>query len=405
MSTTTLTVEQFHGYPPQAQALVARNLTLLQQLPLTFLPLLLKEVIAYDWKFPAERDEIDRQLRYLNGLSARQLADAMNSFAILKLSPELEKADWIGNPSRFSERLSAHLWATHQIDDFSNAAESYIAAFNAEVPEKSIPVSRLGIAVIGREMNETSYPLFRKLRGHGTYFTNVDSGSDSKVLFDMMSGRAERYPAPYSHWCIYGADGASLQNGQLTSVAYNSLSTVRGDLIRQMQDVSASHLGPEAMRTRLAETDPGAVGMRGPSIDPVLAHFSVRVLTEGAGAQIYSTTFVQWTAREALRRARPLTLMAKFAPRQTEVSADEELQGIRGKPTFDLSGSLVDADIGAYYTWINLQRLSGAEDSAFLAWFEGHSQTVAISPTLAAGKECRDKVDLAEVLRRMQIKT
>jgi hypothetical protein len=129
------------------------------------------------------------------------------------------------------------------------------------------------------------------------------------------------------------------------------------------------------------------------------------VLTEGAGTQIYSTTFVQWTAREALRRARPLTLLAKFAPRQTEESADEELQGIQKRPAFDSPGSLIDADMGAYYTWINLQRLSGAEDSAFLAWFEGHNEALAISPSLAAGKESRDKVSLAEVLRRMQSTT
>jgi hypothetical protein len=172
-----------------------------------------------------------------------------------------------------------------------------------------------------------------------------------------------------------------------------------------MQEVSASHLGPEAMRTRLAETDPAAVGMSGPAVDPVLAHFSVRVLTEGAGTQIYSTTFVQWAAREALRRARPLTLLAKFAPRQTEESADEELQGTRGKPTLDLSGSLVDADMGSYYTWINLQRLSRAEDAAFLAWFEGHNQALAISPSLTPGKESHEKVDLAEVLRRMRVET
>jgi hypothetical protein len=405
MSTTTLNIERFHSYPPEAQAVVARNLALLEQLPLTFLSLLLREVIAYDWKFPAERDEIERQFRYLDGLSLQELANAMSSFARLKLSSELEQADWIGNPSRFSERLSAHLWATHQIDNFSSAAESYIAAFNTAVPEKPILVSRLGIAVIGREMNETSYPLFRKLRDHGTYFTNVESGSESKVLLDTVAERAQKYPAAYAHWCIYGADSTRLQSKQVASIAYTSLSSVRWDLIRKMQDVSASHLGPEAMRTRLAETDPGAVGLSGPDIDPVLAHFSVRVLTEGAGTQIYSTTFVQWTAREALRRARPLTLLAKFAPRQTEESADEELQGDHGKPAFDLPGSLVDADMGAYYTWINLQRLSGAEDSAFLAWFEGHNQALVISPSLAAGKECHDKVDVAELLRRMQIKT
>ena len=122
---------------------------LLQQLPLAFLPLLLREVIVYDWKFPAERDEIDRQFRYLASLTADQLSSTMSSFAKLKLSPELEAMDWVGAPSRFSERLSAYLWATHQIDDFSGAAEDYIQVFNTAVPEAPAPAPRLGIAVIG----------------------------------------------------------------------------------------------------------------------------------------------------------------------------------------------------------------------------------------------------------------
>ena len=90
--------EQFRSYPPQAKQIATGNIPLLQQLPLAFLPLLLREVIVYDWKFPAEQDEIDRQFRYLAGLTADQLSSAMSSFAKLKLSPDLEAMDWIGCP-------------------------------------------------------------------------------------------------------------------------------------------------------------------------------------------------------------------------------------------------------------------------------------------------------------------
>jgi hypothetical protein len=46
----------------------------------------------------------------------------------------------------------------------------------------------------------------------------------------------------------------------------------------------------------------------------------------------------------------------------------------------DPEGSLVDADIGAYYTWINMGRLSGADQLRFLVWFEGHREALAIGP-------------------------
>ena len=47
-----LKAEQFASYPPQARALVVAHLDALRQLPLSFLPSLLREVIEYDYKFP-----------------------------------------------------------------------------------------------------------------------------------------------------------------------------------------------------------------------------------------------------------------------------------------------------------------------------------------------------------------
>jgi hypothetical protein len=402
MLARAIQAEQFQSYPPQAKQIATSNISLLQQLPLAFLPLLLREVIVYDWKFPAERDEIYRQFRYLRTMTTEQLSRSMSSFAKLSLSPELEAMDWIAAPSRFSEHLSAYLWATHQIDDFGRAAEDYVKAFNTAVPEAAAPAPRLGIAVVSKEISHSNYPLFRKLRPHGVYYTHVDPGSSYKLLLDTLAARSQAHPSPYAHWCIDGGLPATPPGNQVASVAYGSLQPVRKALIHKMQQVSASQAGVESLRTHLAETDPSEVGMNQHTDDPVLSRFAISVLTEGSGTQIYSTTFVQWTAREALRRARPLTILTKFAPRQTEESADEELSGIQQRAVLDPLGSLVDADMGAYYTWVNLQRLSGASQSSFIAWFEGHNDAVAIAPSLQPGTESHDSVNLAEILHRTQ---
>ncbi len=397
-----LSEQQFQSYPPEAKKVATSNIVLLQQLPLAFLPLLLRELIAYDWKFPAERDEIDRQFRYLGGLTAEQLSSAMSSFAKVKLSPALETMDWTAEPYRFSEKLSAYLWATHQIDDFSAAAENYIKAFNTAVPEAAAPAPRLGIAVIAREISQTDYPLFRKLRPHGVYFDQVDAGSSYDLLLATVAARTQAHPGPYAHWCIDGAEPPTQLNNQITSVAYGPLKPVRKALIHKMQQVSATQAGPEALRSRLAETDPSEVGLKNRPDAAVMNRFAISVLTEGSGTQIYSTTFVQWAAREALRRARPLTMLTKFAPRQTEESADEEFSGVQQRVVLDPAGSLADADMGAYYSWINLQRLSGANQSSYIAWYEGHREAVAIAPSLAPGTVSHESVSLAEILRRVQ---
>jgi hypothetical protein len=156
-------------------------------------------------------------------------------------------------------------------------------------------------------------------------------------------------------------------------------------------------MGPEQLRTHLAQLVPTDLGMNRPG-DEVLDRFQVRLLTEGSGTQIFSTTFAQWTAREALRRAQPLTLLVRFAPRQRQKPMNELLTSGRGESDLDVTGSLVDADMGAYYNWVNQQRLPGAEQSAFLVWFEAHSQALAIGPSLPRGTESTTVADLKELV-------
>jgi hypothetical protein len=128
--------------------------------------------------------------------------------------------------------------------------------------------------------------------------------------------------------------------------------------------------------------------------DAVLDRFQVKLFTEGSGTQIFSTTFAQWTTREALRRAQPLTLLVRFAPRQRQKPMDELLSNTTSSPQLDPLGSLVDADMASYYHWINQQRLAGAEHASFLVWFEGHSQALVVAPSLPRGALSDSPMDL-----------
>jgi hypothetical protein len=67
----------------------------------------------------------------------------------------------------------------------------------------------------------------------------------------------------------------------------------------------------------------------------------------------------------------------------------------------DPMGSLVDANFGAYYNWLNRQRLTGAEQSSFLVWFENHGEAVAIGPSMPRGTESTAAADLRTVLSWM----
>jgi hypothetical protein len=157
-------------------------------------------------------------------------------------------------------------------------------------------------------------------------------------------------------------------------------------------------MGPEGVVTALAQMQPSQLGLRG---DPVLNRFQADLLTQGSGTQVFSTTFVQWAAREALRRAQPLTLLARFAPRQREQPMNELLAGTHPNNGPDPQGALIDADMGAYYTWLNQQRLSEAEKASFLIWFEGHSEALAIGPAMYRGAESDQRLNLAQILNKL----
>jgi hypothetical protein len=399
MLPSELKPEDFRAYRPTAKATATEYLPDLQQLPLSFLPFLLKEIISLDWKFPAERDELLQQLVYLKSLSATQRAEEMATFEQLHLSPDLQAFDWINKPGQFLEKLSAQLWATSQMDAFRSASQRYMQDFRTAHPDAAPSLPRLAIVLIGQGVSFTQYPLFRKLRRQGTYFGKVDGSQGVEQVIRLIESRAVSQPVPYAHWFIDG-NQIRVSNPLVALISYSDLGTIRVSLTSKMRQAFESRMSPEALRTMLAEITPEDLGMNSTQGDAVLNHFKVTLLTEGSGTQIYSTTFVQWTAREALRRAKPLTLVARFTPRQREAPMNELLNGTF-KNTTDPAGSLVDADMGAWYTWISLQRLPGADQSSFLAWFEGHNEAVAVGPSFSKATEDNTPMAFAELLKRV----
>lgn len=396
-----LKAEQFKSYPPQAQKLVVKELAAFRRLPLSFLPSLLREAIDYDYKFPVERRALEKELANLSSLADEQTQEWFQGFAKIQLSPELEQLDWVNAPAQFVEQLSAHLWATHQLDAFRAAAFAYADRLRSAVPPEQPPISRLGISVIGQGVTSTDEKLFRKLRPHGAYFGNVQPENGLQILLDAVVARAKAHPVEFGHWYIDGGQEAE-RDAALTCVSYGALEPARTILAGKIRaEIEKPGMGPEALRTLLAQMVPADLGMesRGnKSGSPVLDRFQMKVLTEGSGTQIFSTTFAQWAAREALRRAQPVTMLVRFAPRQRQKPMNEMLVGGNSKLELDPLGSLVDADMGAYYNWLNQQRLTGADQSSFLVWFEDQRSALIIGPATPRGTESKAATDMHRLL-------
>jgi hypothetical protein len=397
MLPTDLKAEQFAGYPPKARELAVAHLEMLRQLPLSFAPSLLRELIDYDFKFPSERASIDRELATLSSLTPAQLKEWFQPFSQLSVSPKLQNLDWINQPALFVEQLSAYLWTTHQLDAFREAAITYGSRPHIASSSEPVVVPRLGIAVIGQGVESYDGPLFRILRKHGTYFKRVKPENGLQLLLTGVETRAKAHPVPYGHWYVDG--GQAVDHSQLIScVSFQKLEPVRAALLKNIQtEISKPGMGPEELRTHMARLSPSDLGMERGG-DEVLERFEVKLFTEGSGTQIFSTTFALWAAREALRRAQPHTLLVRFAPRQRQKPMNELMAVSDSKPELDPMGSLIDADMGAYYHWINQQRLPGSNQSSFLVWFEGHSHALVIAPSLPKATESNSALNLGELL-------
>jgi len=253
----------------------------------------------------------------------------------------------VNSPAQFVEQLSAHLWTTHQLDNFRIAATKYANDLSAAVAAEPPKIPRLGIAVIGEGVTSFDEPLFRKLRPYGTYFSHVKPENGLKLLLEAVGSRAKAHPAPYGHWYVDGGDPAD-HDLALTTISYGALAPTRQALLSRIQsETERPGMGPEALRSIMARLQPEDLRMSG-SGDEILQRFQLKLLTEGSGTQLFSTSFAQWAAREVLRRAQPLTLLVRFAPRQRQRSMNELLSANSNQPEMDVVGSLMDADMGAY---------------------------------------------------------
>ena len=76
---------------------------------------------------------------------------------------------------------------------------------------------------------------------------------------------------------------------------------------------------------------------------------------------------------------------------------NELLAGGNAQAELDPVGSLVDGEMGAYYQWIDQQRLPESEHSSFIAWFENHGEAVAIGPSMPRGAASNTAVTMEKL--------
>jgi hypothetical protein len=217
----------------------------------------------------------------------------------------------------------------------------------------------------------------------------------------MLADRTAKHPAPYAHWCLDTALSADcpFKTVGSTYLSYHAAEPVRQSVLKVMDQAVNSGSGPEELRSRLATLSVARSKANSVTPDPLLQSFLLDLFANGSGTQIYSTSFAQWSAREILRRAQPATLIIRIGPRARQRSLNEFITGIGVKSETDGPGSLIDADMAAYYTWLELAKLDGFDHAVFLAWFAGHRQAFLSGPGIAKNVSTTNPLTIADLLK------
>jgi hypothetical protein len=314
------------------------------------------------------------------------------------MPPQLATKDWVGAPQPFLEELTAYLWSSSQIDAYRRAAQALLAAPLDGAPQKN----RLVIVVAGKDATEPSPQLFRKLAPHGVTLHNLQWAPETpKQLHAALQQHGGSQAAPYTRWYIDGGEPWPHDGAAVDLLSYAQLRPVRENVLERMNHFTQSGPGgAEGMRSMLEQLNAAESGADAVTHDPLMQHFMTMLFVEGSGTQIYSTSFVQWAARETLRRAQPEQLLVRFAPRQRQRTLNQLFDAATNVEVPDPEGSLRDADIGAYYILLDLLRIADPAHITLLAWRENHGQAVLISPRAPAGHVDEAPLDLSAALAK-----
>ncbi len=399
MTPDQLTAASFSSYPPQARQFAAAHLPLLRQLPVAVAPAFLREIIVYDWRFPAERRNFDRQCAWLESLPSEQRVALIAPFQQVTVPASLASKDWVAAPQPFLEALTAYLWTSNQIDAYRRSAQNLLAVPADETARKK---DRCVLVIVGKDATAPSPQLFRKLAPHGVTLRNLQwTPKTPQQLHEMLHRRAAETTAAYTRWYIDGGEPWPHDPAAFDLLSYTQLRPVREIVLERMNRFTHSGPGgPEEMRLMLDDLKPAESGAGSVTNDPLLQHFITALFADGSGTQIYSTSFVQWAARETLRRAQPEQMLVRFAPRQRQRTLNQLFAAATNVEVPDPEGSLRDGDISAYYIWLDLLRMSDPAHITFLAWRENEGHAVLITPHAPAGQSDATPLDLYAALAK-----
>ena len=337
---------------------------LIRRLPATFGPALNDQLRQSELLFPAERRQLEAQLKWLAQLPR---AEFDKLFAPLLEVESRMDLHWDSSAAGMSVRDVGILARSPLYPQWRTEVERVFARIDAaaEQPGDLQNLPRLLVCVLPAGLSIKDQPLWPELSAQGTWLS-LDRPF-GEMLPQFAEALAKRVCPPGLEedertWVIEcdtrlsGLDGAAV-------LSWDDLAAMRREFLRRLNAVHRDLRSVDQTTEELKRIDVARLVGPGIAANPRLREFLRSLLLSGNGSLVFCNSFVEWGASEALRRAQPQVLIASFGIRQklkpfsSVVLFEDQNRSNPAPDEGDPAGSLVDAMELSKYVHLAVQRV------------------------------------------------
>ncbi len=408
----------YAGLSGEPLSLSRKYQSLFTRLPRTFLVSNLVELRKWPTFFEPEKAYFRELLKQLSEFSAPEFGEIFGSLESLEARTGCDKVSG-DSPEELQDRMLALLQRQGQYSHWRAEIEKIFKRLEPLVESRlysGLGERRLVVILYGEGITIEREKLWSRLRKIGVRVPLELGGAESSEAFlqSLFSGHPDSSPnaarptifdlrrdspnsSPLDSWVIEAGDalhklcesGEKKESVCATGMSYDRLRAYRDRLTETIYSkvLSGVHSPLELsayLKTLRVKPQEGVALY----YDDVVLNFIRDTFLQGAGTLIINNTFVEWGAVQALRRAQPRLLVARFGVRDKLKPFSSLLLFSKPRPTDQIPilqdplGSFVDAELLAYYIWLNAEKgLPYRDHTLYLLLAEDVDEMLAVAPS------------------------
>ena len=379
---------------------------LIERLPVTMRPALNQQLSQWSTLFPFEQNLVASFMKGVEALGSSGLG-ALTS-PLWKLESKMNVKDWSFSQSHDTIENASQLARSQYYGEWRREVQRVFEAVNAAARDSQPAQAKLTrslLLFLPRSLPidpQTAWTQWDP-RGHEIKISG-DSERLCQLVLQGQSGQAggttqTAVQGSFDNSDLWLIDAEAKLDSMLphlspiaaSSLGYAALKPFRDRFLAELNKAPKNIRATDEIVASLRLESWDGWGLWPAEIvnDSRLRKFVIDLFLSGNGALIFSSAFVEWAVSEALRRARPRTIVARFGMRSkpklfTSIAVFENQQKISALPDVDdPENSAVDAAILARYAWLAASRYPEQERTLCLCVSEHADSAYAILP---AGK-------------------